>query len=163
MHDDRRQITLFMPFLGFGHVDAAWLSRAISDVCCPFAARDLCTNSYEDDDENRSDQRGDHPHREVRSLSKRRARALGRLDPKCQTRAVRTAGTSAENDCIRAGLSVARQLEPHADRVRPTRVDHDCGRHETQPSSRRPPFRRVPRQRRPRDGRRCGNGGGSEC
>ena len=61
-----------------------------------FAARLLpataCTTSYEEDDENRSDQRRPHPHCRVRWLSKPRARALGRRDLKCQTRARRPPG-----------------------------------------------------------------------
>ena len=43
-------------------------------------------SSYEEDDQNRSGQRGDHPHREVRCLSKPCGRALGRFDPKRETR-----------------------------------------------------------------------------
>ena len=99
------------------------------------------TNSYEEDDENRSDERGDHPHREVRCLSEPGARALRRFDPKRETRAFWSAGTNAENDCVQARVGVVRKLEPHADRTRPPGVDHDCRRDQTQPASRRPPFR----------------------
>jgi hypothetical protein len=39
MNDDGHRIALFMRFLSPLVSAAAWLSQAISDVCCPIAAR----------------------------------------------------------------------------------------------------------------------------
>lgn len=111
--------------------------QTLLPVCCPR----FMTNSYEEDHENRSDERGDHPLSEVRCLSEPGARALGPFDPKCETRAFRTVGTNAENDCVHARLGVGRQLEPHADRTRPPGVDHHCSGHEAKPASWWAPFR----------------------
>src|SRR5262245_23122222 len=39
MNDDRLRIALFMRFSAESLGEEAWLSQAITDVCCPFAAR----------------------------------------------------------------------------------------------------------------------------
>ena len=39
MNDDAHPIALFMRFSSLARTGAAWLSQAISDVCCPIAAR----------------------------------------------------------------------------------------------------------------------------
>ena len=73
-------------------------------------------------------------------MSKQGARALGRFDPKRETRTFRAAGTNAEDDSVPARLGVGRQLEPHGDSTRLPRVDHDRSGHETEPASWWKPF-----------------------
>ena len=74
-------------------------------------------------------------------MSTPRGCVLGRLDPKCQTRAFGIARTNAENDCVHSRLRVVWQLEPCTDRTRPPGVDHKRGRDKAQPVPPWPPFR----------------------